>query len=237
MKSISITKNAAAPSTLVSLLPSKKRVMRSRLLKTLALTLVAAATVQMPQFASQAQAGYPTGFLESGDIIKLKTIWGGGYTLNVGGTAGTNAVNTVAKIHWNTGWDTPNRFQVRNVGNILYGFEWVMLQHRFPGARETPEMCLAVENLSNLSWVSLQVCNPNDKRQYFAKEGQFYWGQVGNRFRNLAHHEIGLNTVLTQVQEQVVGTSIRMEFPNDTGNRQQWSAEDCLVNGVEQQHC
>lgn len=232
MTSISITKIAAVSSTLVSLLPSKKRVVRSRLLKTVALAVVASVTAQMPQFASLAQAGGPTGF-NGGDVFKIKTTWGGGYALNVGGTEGTTAINAIAKIHFNTGWDTPNRWSAGHNPYVKDGLDWTMIWNRYSN------QCLAVEQVSNLSYVRQQTCNYGDKKQWFALEPLYYIGQFGYRIRNLAHHDSNLNTVLTQVENQVVGTRIRMEYHDNShsGYRQQWQVESCLVNGVEQQHC
>lgn len=204
MKSISITKIAAAPSTLVGFLPSKRRALRSRLLKTVALTLVAAATVQMPQFAREAHAGTRVYDLNDGDIIKIKTIWGGGYALNVGGTAGSNYAGTVARTHWNTGWDSPNRYTVQwSTFYSLGGFRWVALRNRHSG------MCLAVDSDLPNSTIRQQTCSSTDDRQFFAMPNPLL-GQIGEVFFNLADFRANRKLVLSQVDEQFVGGLIAM---------------------------
>jgi hypothetical protein len=65
-----------------------------------------------PQVAEPASAGAVASRFTAGDIVKIKTIWGGGYVLNFGGTGGTSDPGVFAWVHWNTSWDSPNRFQV-----------------------------------------------------------------------------------------------------------------------------
>ncbi|HEU4408911.1 MAG TPA: hypothetical protein VFS43_26855 [Polyangiaceae bacterium] len=200
------------------------RTLHRRMLRTLALSLVAASHILMPQFATPAQAGNKRRELHPGDTVKLKTTWGDGYVLNFGGTEGYD--DPFAKIHWNTSWDLPNRFEVSTPHTE--GLNWRMLKNRWSGK------CLAAKQVLNHGSVTQETCNSADATQFWA--GQ--WGAGESAwFRNLAHYRAGLNTVMTQMDGPFVGSPVTMETLIPEYNTQEWFVETCLVNGVEQQYC
>ena len=99
-----------------------------------------------------------------GDIVKLKTVWGGGFVLNFGETAGSTTPGLQARVHWNTSWDHPNRFQVVGTAQSESGFHWYMLVNRHSG------LCLTARIVANFAIVTQEHCSPVNANQRWAGE-------------------------------------------------------------------
>jgi hypothetical protein len=159
-------------------------------------------------------------------------------SVGVDGTSGSLIDGRIAQIHWNTGWDLPNRFEVLDVGLTARGHAWRMLKNRWSGK------CLAAAQVWGRGYVIQQECNASQASQFWVA----YWnnGTVPTAvFRNLAHDEfnngVGLGTIMTQSDDQV-GSHFWMEVPHIFGPHaehatQRWFVESCKVTGSEQQHC
>jgi hypothetical protein len=195
-----------------------------------AFVLAAIATV-LPQVASPASAAPVVNVFYKGDIVKIKTTWGSGYVLNLGGTNGSNLEGRFAQIHWNFSWDHPNRFEVIEEGPQQGGQRWFKLRNRYSGK------CLSAPQLWGGGFVAQQSCastNPNR-----------YWAAINGLgtnvpIRNLAFHQAGLDMVLTQHTFQFVGSSISMQKPPTNVidySRQRWEIQTCRVGGSELRDC
>ena len=202
---------------------------RNKLARTLALSLAAAAALVLtPPFSAPASAGaVMTGFIE-GDVIKIKTTWGGGYVLNIGGTSGSFEPGVRTKIHWNSSWDNQNRFQVWGPWGED-GLTWHMMMNRWSG------LCLAVDRTDHTANVIQDHCNIWDNKQWWA--GQ--WNGTVAKLRNLDHHRAGFSNVLRQdTFNQVVGAPVFIGPVVTTATfRQEWIVHSCLFNGAEQKDC
>src|SRR5688500_5369919 len=103
----------------------------NKLVKAMGLSLaLATAAVVTPHFDAPAQAGAVMVGFNQGDIVKVKTIWGGGWVLNFGGTAGSTLPGLQARVHHNFSWDHPNRFAVAGPAHTEAGFHWYKLVNR-----------------------------------------------------------------------------------------------------------
>jgi hypothetical protein len=202
----------------------------SKLAKAMSLSLaLAAAATLMPQLATPAHAGAVVGRFEAGDVVKIKTIWGGGFVLNFGGSAGTTLPGVQAQVHWNTSWDNANRFLVVGPAHTEGGFVWHQLKNRWSGK------CLAVRTVVNLATVTQEFCSPFDPNQQWA--GEWWPGFSTVWIMNLGHRRAGLNTILTQVLRETVGSPIWMETNINDGIRQEWEVQSCFWSGKEQKDC
>ncbi len=201
----------------------------SKLTRTLALSLaLAAAAVVAPQLAEPASAGAVVSRFNAGDIVKIKTIWGGGYVLNFGETGGSVDPGVFARVHWNTTWDSPNRFWVSDPW-YESGMAWHMLVNRHSG------LCMAAKRVVNGAYVTQEPCDINSNTQWWS--GEWWPGYSTVWIRNLEHHRAGRTTMLSQMHFQIVGSHIWLEnFVNDA-SRQEWEVHSCVFNGVEQKNC
>jgi hypothetical protein len=191
--------------------------------------VLAAIAAIMPQPASAAPV---VNVFNKGDIAKIKTTWGGGYVLNVGGTNGSHLVGRFAQIHWNFSWDGPNRFEVIEEGPQQGGQRWYKLKNRHSG------LCLAASQLWGGGFVSQQSCGSTDPNRYWAAINGL---GTSVPIRNLAFHQAGLDMVLTQHTFEFVGSSISMQKPiansTDHHSRQRWVIQTCRVGGSELRDC
>lgn len=195
-----------------------------------AVALAAVATI-LPQAASPASAGTVVNVFNRGDVVKVKTTWGGGYVVNLGGSAGSTLVGRLAQIHWNVSWDNPNRFEVVEEGPSYDGQRYFKLMNRWSG------LCLAASQLWGGGFVTQQSCNSTDPNRYWAAINGL-GGDVP--IRNLAFQKAGLDMVMTQSTFESVGSHISMERPPANSvdhSRQRWVIQSCLSGGVEQRNC
>jgi hypothetical protein len=200
------------------------------MVKLMALSLaLAAAALVVPQLATPAHAGLVTSF-QAGDVVKIKTNWGGGYVLNLGGDPGSTVPGLQARVHYNIGWDNPNRFKVLGPEPRL-GLMWVLLMNQWSN------LCLSAKPAANLTLVTQEVCNPYDDTQLWSSRAFTVWDVRQVEIRNLAHYEANLNTVLSQKILETVGSPIWMETKVNDFSRQVWQIHTCLLNGVEQKYC
>jgi hypothetical protein len=201
----------------------------SKLARTLAVSLaLAAAAVVTPQLAEPAHAGAVVSRFNPGDIIKIKTIWGGGYVLNFGESAGSHSPGVFAGVHWNSGWDNPNRFRVSDPW-YESGMSWHMLVNRYSG------LCMAALRLQNGAYVTQEPCDINSNTQWWS--GEWWPGYSTVWIRNLEHYRAGRPTVLSQIHPQIVGTFAWLENLVNDGIRQEWEVHTCMFNGAEQKNC
>lgn len=199
----------------------------SKLTRALVLSLaISTITLVAPQLTTPASAGAVVSSFNYGDIVKVKTIWGGGWVLNIGDNNGSQTAGTPAKVHWNFSWDHSNRFYV-DVGKFQNGFWWHRLVNRRSG------MCLAVKQIFHGKAVTQEQCDNSDNQQW---AGEWWPGYSTVWIRNLAYHKSTSTAILSQY-ETAVGSPIQMlDFVNDP-YRQEWELHSCLFNGAEQKDC
>lgn len=202
----------------------------SKLAKAVSLSLaLAAAAVVMQPLATPAHAGAVVTQFVNGDIVKLKTTWGGGWVLNFGETAGSTIEGRQALVHWNVAWDNQNRFLVTGPPVALNGHVWAMLKNRWSG------LCLSAQPLADHTIVTQEFCSNFDAGQKWA--GVWPPGSGTLTLINFAHFNAGLNTVLSQKLFEVVGSPIWMETNFNNQTRQKWQLQSCIWSGVEQRDC
>jgi hypothetical protein len=206
--------------------------MRTRMRMLAAAFVLAAIATVMPQLASPAAAGQVVNVFYKGDLVKIKTTWGSGYVLNVGGTNGSTLEGRFAQIHWNSSWDSPNRFEVIEEGPQQGGQRWFKLRNKHSGK------CLTASQLWGGGFVGQQSCSSTNPNRYWAAINGL---GTNVPIRNLAFHQAGLDMVLTQHTFEFVGSSISMEKPSansvDHKSRQRWEIQTCRVNGGELRDC
>ena len=204
--------------------------MRTRLRVLAAAFVLAALATAMPQVASPASAAPVVNVFYKGDIVKIKTTWGGGWVTNFGGTNGSYLAGRFAQIHWNFSWDHPNRFEVIEEGPQQGGQRWFKLRNRHSG------LCMAASQLWGGGFVTQQSCNTSNPDRYWAVVNGF-----GDNvpIRNLAFNQAGLDMILTQHTFQWVGSQISMERPADPidNSRQRWVIQTCGVGSSELKDC
>jgi hypothetical protein len=195
------------------------RIQHGRMLKNLALSLAAASSLLIFATPAHAAGGFP------GGVFKLKTRWGGGYVLNIGGVPGSTVVGATPQIHWNDSWDNQNRWET--LGSLTaHSASWGMMKNRWSG------LCLEVSDVLN-GIITQEVCDTNNRAQYWnASTGTW------KRLDSLAIRDWSptSSVAVTQVDD-AVGAQVWMDFwPIDT-NRQTWSLVSCMIGGVEQMTC
>jgi hypothetical protein len=184
----------------------------------------------MPHVASPASAAPVINSFRPGDIIKIKTTWGGGWVTNFGATNGSNLVGRLAQIHWNFSWDHPNRFEVIEEGPSQFGHRWFKLRKRHS------DLCLAASQLWGGGYVTQQPCNSSNPNRYWAVINGL-GGDVP--IRNLAFQQADLDMVMTQHTFEWVGSHITMQKPANPvdHSRQRWVVQTCIVNSSELKDC
>ncbi len=203
--------------------------MRKTLRTLAAACALAAIATLMPQAASPASAAPVVNAFYQGDIIKMKTTWGGGWVLNFGGSAGSTLEGRIAQIHWNVPTDWNNRFEVFGSGHAEGNRLWFRLKNRYS------TLCLTARDVFGGAHVRQYGCNGNAD-QYWS----VYSSSSGTvTIRNLAFQRAGLSMVLTQATPNFVGSSIIMQNPVSPTDftRQRWIVQTCTPLGPELAEC
>ncbi len=197
-----------------------KRTLRRRMPQTLMLSLVAASSLLVFATPAQAAGGFPSG------AFKLKTTWGGGYVLNMGGGPGSTVAGVEPQIHWNAAWDNANRWET--FGSITaYSTTWGQLMNRWSG------LCLEVTNVGN-GIITQEPCDANERAQYWNLSTG-----LAKRIDSLIYHDTypANNFGVTQ-KSATVGSDVWMDFwPLSPRDRQDWVLVSCMAGGVEQANC
>lgn len=204
--------------------------MRTRMRTLAAAFALAVLATMLPQLASPAAAGPVVNSFRVGDIVKIKTTWGGGFVTNFGGSEGSFLEGRIAQIHWNTGWDNANRFEVVQETTPAGGLRWFKLKNRWSG------LCLTANELWAEGYLTQRQCTDHASRYFAVVNG--FGGDVP--IRNLYFHQNGLDMVVTQKTFEWVGSHLVMaRQPTNSvdHSRQRWVVQTCLSGGVEQRNC
>jgi hypothetical protein len=150
-------------------------------------------------------------------VYKLKTIWGGGYTMNVGESAGTTVNGARVQIYHNTTWDNPNRWTFDNQWDE-FGVSWYTIRNKWS------QQCLTAE--ADFT-VTQRPCDVNDNRQYWSRAPNPIRpdGNFSSTIHNLDYRYRSVHRVLTQAGPWT-GTRLWMD-PMEYKITQYWRLIPC----------
>jgi hypothetical protein len=159
----------------------------------------------------------PAHALNSNQINKLKSIWGGGWVLNVGQSEGALTHGHPAQLWFNVNHDWNNRWVVREGQTD----GWWVYQNLYSGK------CLTAVNTVSGAKVVQHTCDSNAPSQRWRMAGDLGWNNHHMPLRNKWVDSVNpsANLVLTQ-QSKTVGAAIIMSWwiGSDT---QWWRSHRC----------
>jgi hypothetical protein len=190
----------------------------------LALGLAMAAALT-PTAATAAPVEPAAAVAATTQINKLKSIWGGGWVLNVGQTEGTFAQEWPAQLWFNQNHDWNNRFKFRDG----QADGWFMYENLYTGK------CLAAAGLTVGVKVVQRTCNTSAPSQRWRLAGDtgFFDNFMPVRNKMIDNAFPSANLVMTQ-QSQAVGSLIVM-LPWTAAQTQWWKSFRCgelFTNGT-----
>jgi hypothetical protein len=156
-------------------------------------------------------------------INKLKSIWGGGWVLNIGQSEGNFAEEWPAQLWFNVNNDWNNRFKVRN-GQID---GWYMYENLFT------HKCLAASGSFSGAKVVQRTCSEFSDAQRWRLAGDTGFQNGYMPVRNkMVDADVPFSNLVMAQQAQAVGSLIVMK-PFSGAQTQWWKSFRCgdVLNG------